>query len=105
MSNEKKEEISKEEMKDFLDFLKNLCEKGLSEKDEKILEDTKKSTELVEKIQEHFENAKSEVDENESLERKANITIVSAIAIGGKVVYLNIQGNPKGRDAIKEQLE
>lgn len=33
------------------------------------------------------------------------ITIVSAIVIGDKVVFLNCQGNTKGRDAIKEQLE
>lgn len=39
MSKKKEEEISKEEMKDFLDFLKKLCKEGLSEK---IFEDTKK---------------------------------------------------------------
>jgi hypothetical protein len=101
----KKEEISKEEMKTFLDFLKKVCEEGLSEKDEKILEDTKKSTELVEKFREHFENVKSVYDENSELMNDSKITIVSAIAIGDKVVFFNIQGNPKGRDAIKEHLE
>lgn len=101
----KKEEISKEEMKDFLDFLKKLCEEGVSEKDEKILEDTKKSTELVEKVREHFEDVKTVYEENTELMNDCKITIVSAIAIGGKVVFFNIQGNTKGRDAIKEHLE
>lgn len=105
MSKEKEEKgISKEEMKEILDFLKKLCEDGLSEKGEKILEDTKKANDLVVKFQEHFENVKSEADENESLLSKANITIVSAIAIGDKVVFFSIQGTPKGRDAIKEHL-
>lgn len=102
MSKEKKEEISKEEMKDFLDFLAKICKEGL---DVKVLEDTQKATDLVEKIKEYFENAKSEVEENEDLFNDCKITVMSSIAIGGKVVFFNIQGNNKGRDAIKEQLE
>lgn len=101
----KKEEISKEEMKDFLDFLKKLCEEGLSEKDEKILEDTQKATDLTEEIKKYFENAKSVFEENTKLLNDSKLTIMSSIVIGDKVVLFNLQGNRKGRDAIKEHLE